>query len=154
MPTGSNPPPRKPDPIALVWIGGIALAVLAYAIGPDHVAQTLMDTLDWVLWSVSNFAHTLTASALQVMRAAAIGLLGVFVALSALSIVRTGRGQGALLVLTAAFLLLVWGASGQSYGANTRWLLALLVAAGGAVSVTNRLSHGVSGGWFIPGRRR
>lgn len=152
MPAGSPPP--KPSPIALVWIGGAVLAVLAYAIGPDHVATSIMDFIDWAVWSVSNFVHTLTASALQVMRAVAIGLLGVFVALSLMSIVRTGRGHGALLVLTAVFLVLVWGASGQSYGANTRWLLALVLAAGGAVSMTNRLTHGQSGGWWVSGPRR
>ncbi len=146
--------PRPLNPITLVWAGGVALAVIAYAIGPEHVAMAVLDAIERAAWAVSDIVHNLTNSALHVMRAAAIGLIGVFVGLSILSIARTGRGHAALVVIGLTFLMLVWGATGDGPGANTRWMLALFVAAAGAVATTNRLTHGEPGGWRIPGRRR
>jgi hypothetical protein len=144
-----RPPPRRPDPVALVWIGGIALAALAYVLGPDHVVASVLAAIDRAGWAVSELIGNLTAAAFEAMRAAAIGLLGVFVALSVLAIRRDRRGHAGLIVLTVVFILLVWGANGDTPAANTRWLLALALAALGAVAATNRLAR-APGGWRVP----
>ena len=96
----------------------------------------------------------LTTAGYDAMRAAAIGLLGVFILLSLLGIRRTGHGQGGMIVLTAVFLMLVWGAGSGYPGASIRWLIALVLALGGAVSATNRLRFPGGGGWRVPGRGR
>lgn len=143
-------PPRRPNPVALVWIGGIALAALAYAVGPDHVVATALAALDRAGWMLSDILHNVTAAAFNAMRAAAIGLIGVFVALKLLAIARGQRGIGGLVVISMAFLLLVWGATGDGSSSNTRWLLALALAAAGAVSATNHLMHPGQRGWRLP----
>ena len=153
----NEPPPRRPDPLApgpvgLVWIGGVALAVLAYVIGPDHVVAVALQAIEQAVWYLADLPRNLGHAVFAAMRAAAIGLLGVFVALSLLIIKRSGRGHGGLIALTAAFVLIVWGANDGEMGFSTRWLLALALAAAGAVGATNRLMHPSPGGWRIPGR--
>ena len=154
MPSDPRPPlhhpPRRPDPVALVWIGGIALAALAYAVGPDHLVSSTLAAINRAGWAMSDLAHNVTAAAFDAMRAAAIGLLGVFIALSLLAIRRSGRGHAGMIVLTVVFVMLVWGAYGDNSASNTRWLLALALAAIGAVAATNRLMH-APGGWRVPG---
>lgn len=144
-------PPRRTDPVALIWIGGVMLAAMAYAVGPEHVVASALAAIEEAGWALSDLVHNVTFAAVNVMRAAAIGLLGVFIALSLLAIQRTGRGHGGLVVLTVAFIMLVWGAWGDGPVSNTRWLMALVLAALGAVAVTSRLSHSGSGNWRMPG---
>lgn len=145
-----GPPPRRPDLIALVWIGGVALAAVAYSVGPDHLIASTIDAIDRAGWVVTDLVRNLTAQAFEAMRAAAIGLLGVFVALSLIGIQRSNHGRGGLIAVTIGFLMLVWGAEGDGPGAHTRWLLALALAGLGAVAATNRLVHPPApGGWRV-----
>jgi hypothetical protein len=137
-----RPPPRRPDPVTLVWIGGIVLAALAYAMGPAHFLGTVLTAISHVGWYVNELVRDLTATAFDVVRAAAIGLYGVFAALSIIAIGRGGRGRVALVVVTAVFLLLVWGAWDDAPGINARWTGALLLTAASALSVTRRLTQG------------
>jgi len=72
------------------------------------------------------------------MRAAAIALYAVFVALSLLGIRRGLRVGGMLVGVSIVFLLLVrtdW------YDPATKWLAAALVAAVAAAVITRRLLH-------------
>ena len=151
MPPAPLPtPPRSPDPVALVWIAGVGLAVLAYAVGPAHLVSGVLDAVQRAGAAISEAIHHLSDAAFDAMRAAAIGLLGVFVALTLLVIRRQGHGRGGLIMVPAAFLLLVWGADGDSPVETTRWMLALLLAAVGAVTATNRLVRPGPGGWRLP----
>ncbi len=136
-----RPAPRRPDPVALVWIAGAALAVAAYAIGPDRLVSGAFDVFNQASWYVDHLVHNLTTSVMQALRAVAIGLFGVFVGLSLLAMRRHGRGAGELIGVAIAFLLLVWGADGGGPVANARWALALLVAALSALGVTRRLAR-------------
>ena len=65
----------------------------------------------------------------------------MFAGLAVLSIVRGGRGRAALVALSLVFFGLIWHAAGDGFGAHTRWLAALALAAAGALSMTRRLSQ-------------
>jgi len=134
-----GPPPRRPDTVALVWLGGILLAAFAYAVGPAHFLDTVLTAVSHAGWYLDQLVHNLTATAFDVMRAAAIGLYFVFAALSVIAIGRYGRGRFALVAVTVAFLLLVWGAWDDAPALNVRWLAALLLTGASALSVTRRL---------------
>lgn len=135
------PPPRRPDVVTLVWIGGVALAAFAYAVGPAHFLDTVLAAISHAGWYLNEMVRNLTATAFDAMRAATIGLYGVFAALSIIAIGRGGRGRLALVVVTVVFLLLVWGAWDDAPAINARWLGALVLTAAGALSATRRLTE-------------
>jgi hypothetical protein len=124
--------------IGLIWLGGIALAALIYAIGPEQF-------LTWCATMITNFAHfvdelvaTLMWRAFELMRAAAIALFVVFVVLAMIAMQRGMRMGGMLLVISIVFLLLIrtdW------YDPGTKWLAAAILAAVGAGIATKRLLH-------------
>ena len=134
-----RPAPRRPDPVALIWIAGLTLAVLAYAIGPDRLVAHVLDTLQQASWYLDQLVHNFTLATLEGLRAVAIGLYGTYVGLSLLAIRRQTHGPGGLIVVSVIFLLLVWGAEGTHPSANARWAAALVVAALAALSATRRL---------------
>lgn len=142
-----QPPRRRLDTIALVWIGGILLAALAYGIGPEHFLTSVLLAFDQVGRYLDDLVHNLTATAFDVMRAAAIGLYGTFVALSVIAIGRGGRGRLGLVVVSVVFFMLVWDAWGDAPAVNTRWLAALALSAVAALAATRRLTQ------FAPLRR-
>ena len=124
--------------IGLIWLGGIALAVAVYAIGPEQF-------LAWCEATISGFAHfiddliaTLMWRAFELMRAAAIALFVVFLVLTVIGMHRGMRMGGMLLVVSIVFLLLVrtdW------YDPGTKWFAAAVLAAVGAGIATKRLLH-------------
>jgi hypothetical protein len=138
-----RPAPPRPDPVALVWIAGLALAAAAYAIGPDRLISIALDFFEQTGWYVDRLVHNLSSAAREVLRALAIGLYGTFLGLSVLAMRRhaQGQGPGGLIVVTIIFLLLVWGAQGDDAISNLRWAAALLLAALASVSATRRLTH-------------
>ena len=127
--------------MALVWLAGAALAVLAYAVGPDRVVTIAFDAFHRASFYLDQLIHNLTAATLEVLRAAAIGLFAVFVGLSLLAIRRHANGVAGLIVVAIIFLLLVWGAEGDNPAANLRWAAALLLAALAALGATRRLGR-------------
>jgi hypothetical protein len=132
----------RPDAVTLAWVGGIALAVIAYAVGPEHVVAVALETFRNASWYADALLHGLTAATVSAMRAVAIGLFGTFVLLSLLALRRGGRAIGSLIVVTVLFGLLVWGAEGIGAGANLRWMLALILAGLAALNATRRLGWG------------
>jgi hypothetical protein len=135
-------PTRRPDPVTLAWIGGIVLAVLAYAVGPEHVVSVALDAVQRASWYADELVHRLSSATIAAMRAVAIGLYGTFVILSLMALRRGAPAIGSLVVITLLFLLLVWGAEGSGAGANLRWLIALALAALAALNATRRLGRG------------
>ncbi len=135
------PERRRPDAVALVWLAGAALAVAAYAVGPDRVVAIAFDAFHRASYYLDLLVHNLTAATLEALRATAIGLFAVFVGLSLLAIRRGTGGPGGLIVVAVIFLLLVWGAVGDNPAANLRWAVALLLAALSALGATSRLSR-------------
>lgn len=132
---------RRPDAVTLVWLAGAALAIVAYAVGPDRLVAGAFDVFNQVSWYVDWLIHNLTTATLSALRAAAIGLFGVYVGLSLLAINRRGHGMVGLLVVTVVFLGLVWGAEGDYPAANLRWAVALVIAALSAFGATRRLGR-------------
>ncbi|HET9018069.1 MAG TPA: hypothetical protein VFN46_00685 [Acetobacteraceae bacterium] len=135
-----RPAPRRPDTVALVWIAGLALAVIAYAIGPDRVVSGALDVFQNAGAWVDALVHNFTLATLQGLRAVALGLFGTYVGLSLLGIRRRAQGAGGLIVVAILFLLLVWGAEGANPTSNARWAAALIVAAVAALGATRRLT--------------
>ena len=119
-----------------IWAGGAVLMVLIYLFGPEHfltvVTQAITDGLRWI----NDLVATFVQRAFEVVRAAAIALYVVFVALAVLSMSRGVRAGGMLFVVSVVFLLLVrtdW------YEPGTKWLAALVLTAIAAITQTQRL---------------
>jgi hypothetical protein len=122
--------------IALIWLGGIVLMVAIYVIGPQHFIaaceQFLAEAMAWL----SNLIDTLMLRAFEVVRAAAIAMYVVFVALAVLAMRRRLRTGGMLVVVSVVFLLLVrmdW------YGSDGKWFAAAVLTAVAALVLTQRL---------------
>lgn len=132
--------PRRPDSVALVWLAGIALAAVAYAVGPNRLVSGLLDGFQHVAAYVDAIVHNFTLATIQGLRAVAIGLYGTYAGLALLAMRRGRQGPGGLILVTLVCLLLVWGADGTSPGANARWAAALIIAAISALGATRRLT--------------
>lgn len=119
-----------------IWAGGVVLMILIYLFGPEHflsvVTQAITDMLRWI----STLIDTMVQRAFELVRAAAIALYAVFVALAVLSMARHVRAGGMLFVVSLVFVLLVrtdW------YEPGTKWLAALVLTVIAAVAQTQRL---------------
>jgi hypothetical protein len=124
--------------IALVWIGGIVLMAVVYAIGPQHFLAACEAFIAAAVRFVNDLAATLIWRGFEVMRAAAIALYAVFVVLAVLATQRGLRAGGMLLGVSLVFLLLVrtdW------YDPGTKWLAAALLTAVAAGVTTKRLLY-------------
>ena len=74
----------------------------------------------------------------DLVRALAIGLYGTFVVLALSVIRRGGRAKAALFWVSVLFLFLIGGVE-LTTESDTRWVVALVVAGVGAVTMTQRL---------------
>ncbi len=131
--------------VAFVWLGGIALAVVLYLIGPGSFVGATLAVLARAEWAIVNSIAFLSVLTFDLVRAAAIALFVVFLVLGTLAKQRgVGRGGG-LVGLTALFAVLI--ALG-GYESRFCWFAALLVAGAGAVGMTQRLlAPPVRGPW-------
>ena len=122
--------------VTIVWVVGLALAALIYAIGPDDALDTLFAWADQAGIALQHAVAELGGRAFDVLRALAVGCFAVFFVLC---VVATGRGQSTvwlMLWVSLLFLLLVWH---QGREATGHWTLALLLSAAAALHVTRRL---------------
>lgn len=129
------------DPVSLVWIVGLGLAVLFYVLDPARVAETLGLALTWVASRTDMLFAELTFAATDAVRALALASYAVFCILCVLSIRRGARGRTALVLVSAAFLALV--ALDDGGPGERRWGEALLLAGVGALVMTRRVRGGV-----------
>lgn len=120
--------------VALVWLGGAVLAVLVYATGPGHVIAAAIAGIEHAVWEFQRWLGFVAFQSFDLIRAVAIGLFAVFLALGMIAGQR-GRGGG-MVGVTVLFLALV-GFGG--YNSRFCWLAALIIAAFGALSMTRRL---------------
>ena len=127
----------KRDPVSTVWVVGLVLAVLFYLLDPGRVAEQLGAFLSALASQIDYTFAQLTFAAADAVRAAALALFAVFVALCLLTIRRGGRGRAALLLVSAVFLALV--AMGDAGPGERRWGAALLLAGAGALVMTRRV---------------
>ena len=127
--------------MTIVWVIGAVVTVLVYLAGPEHFFYWLFAMIEDASFALRQAIANLSASAFNLLRAAAVGLFVVFVALSLMVIHAGGRGRGALLVIGGLFLLLV--AKDRYYDVgNARWVAALILAGIGAGIMTRRLRGG------------
>jgi hypothetical protein len=125
--------------IALVWAGGLCLAALIYAIGPDRFLWSAFDTLDRLAAGLQDLIAHMGERAYDFLRAAAIALFAVFWALALIAERRGLKVRGAMFWVTVLFLVLVWR---QGPGQTRHWLLAFVLCAAAAASITRRLGAG------------
>jgi hypothetical protein len=123
----------------MIWVGGLILAVALYAIGPDRffdVIFGLMNGLDAVFRAL---VYNLGAQMFGIVRALTIAIYFVFAVLAFLAAQKGRRGIWALVVVTLAFLFLVWRPYGDPSAPAGRWIVALALVGVGALVMTQRL---------------
>jgi len=126
--------------IAVIWATGALAALAAYLVGPEHLLNTLAALSDQLTLAVAMSLRDLSASAVNIVHALAVGLFVTFVGL-ALVAIRSGRkGRAALVVVSAVFVWLVW--SGGDAPSNQRWLAAFVLAGLGTLVMSSRLHGG------------
>jgi hypothetical protein len=122
--------------ILLIWIGGILVALLAYAADPGALLNAALDLLATGVAGAERLIGELSAFGSDAVRALAVGLFVIFVAMAVLAIRQGGKGRMALFVVSAVFLSLLRDGSGAS---NGRWVAAFALAAVGALVMTTRV---------------
>jgi hypothetical protein len=128
------------ESILVIWIGGFVLAVALYLIGPDRFFDACLDLIDTIDAAVRNLVAMLGAQTYGAVRALAIAIYVVFAVLAFLASQRGHRGVGALVVVSAVLLALVWRPYDAYPAPISRWIAALALVVVGAVVMTQRLS--------------
>lgn len=144
---------RRSTAVSVIWISGIVLAVLFYVVGPDQFLQRFVDALDRLNESIHGLVLSLGVQAYDVVHAAALALLVVFVLLAFVAARRGFHTGWSLIVLPLVFLFLVWRPFAYGPASIGRWLAALVLALFGALAMTRRLTGpppSQSGPWAAP----
>ncbi len=125
--------------IGLVWLLGILLTLGIYVTGPDRFLHGGYGLLLHTQAAFHALIASFTVQAFEWVRALAIGLFAVFVALGLLALRRGLRARAALVVVTALFLALLYPAMDGYYLPASRWSAAFLLSSVGALVMTRRL---------------
>ncbi len=123
--------------VAVVWVGGACLAAVIYLVGPDRFLWSAFDFLDQAAGALQDLVAHLSNRAFDLLRAGAIALFAVFWGLAVVARRRGVAVGSAMFWVTLLFLVLVWR---QGPGQTRHWLLAFLLTALAAGSVTRRLA--------------
>ena len=129
----------RPHNIALIWVGGLLLAAALYVTGPERFVASLVDGLDELGARIQDAFYLIGAQAFEAMRAMAIAVFGVFLALTFVASRRGLRARGALVLVTLLFVVLLAGPGSGTPIRPDRWLEAFVLAAVGAGVMTVRL---------------
>jgi hypothetical protein len=124
----------------MIWIGGLVLAVALYLVGPDRFFDVIANLSDEIDAAFRGLVAMLGAQTYGVVRALAIAMYVVFAVLALLASQRGHHGIGALVVVTAVFLVLVWHPFTVYPAPISRWIAALVLVVVGALAMTRRLS--------------
>ena len=122
--------------VGLVWVCGLVLMVALYAIGPGNFVYAVEEAFSQAWWFLDRLFTVLALQALDLVRAAAIALYVVFLALAIMARQRGHRTGGAIALVSLLFLFLV---RYEWYAPGTRWFVAAVVCGVGAISMTSRL---------------
>jgi len=128
------------ESILMIWVGGFVLAAALYWIGPDRFFDACLNLIDDFDAAVRAVVAMLGAQTYSVVRALAIALYVVFAVLAFLASQRGHRGIGALFVVSAVFLVLVWRPYDPYPAPIGRWIAALILVVVGALIMTQRLT--------------
>ena len=126
--------------ILMIWVGGFALAVALYLIGPDRFFDACLNVIDNIDAAFRNLVAALGAKTYGVVRAFAIAIYVVFAVLAFMASQRGRSGIGALVVITAVVLILVWRPYDLYPVPLGRWIVALVLVVFGALVMTQRLT--------------
>jgi hypothetical protein len=121
-----------------VWVAGLTLAAIVYAVGPDRFLAAAFDLSDRIADAIQHALLAFGARAYDLLRALAIASFAIFFALSVIATGRGLPGRWLLFIVTLLFLLLVWHEGPEATG---HWMLALVLAVAGAASMTRRLTE-------------
>jgi hypothetical protein len=124
----------------MIWAGGFALAVALYLIGPDRFFDACANLIDAIDAAFRSLVAALGAKTYGVVRAFAIAIYVVFAVLAFMASQRGQRGIGALVVVTAVLLILVWRPYDLYPAPISRWIAALVLVVVGALVMTQRLT--------------
>ena len=127
------------NPIAMIWLVGIVLAAALYLAGPEHFIAHLVLAVDQLSASLQDAFYALGVQAFDLVRAAAIALFVVFVALAVVARRRGLRTRGALLVVGLLFVFVLLGPGSGVPIRPDRWLAAFILSGVGAAVMTQRL---------------
>ena len=128
----------KRNHVAAIWMLGLVVALLAFELGSNHFLATLAAISNQAFALIEQWTYDLSRSAAEFVRAAAIGLYVVFVALSLLVLRQGGRARTALVVVSLVFYFLVGGTDFDA--SNSRWFSAFILAGIAALIMTARLT--------------
>jgi hypothetical protein len=138
--------------IALVWLGGLVIALALYLAGPDQFIATVLDAADAVEFAVERLVGELRGQIYSLVRSLAIALLIVFIVLALAAARRGLRARVALVVVGLLFLALVWRPEpGMRPAPPANWLGALALVAVGAIVMTRRLASAPGSDLHRPG---
>ena len=129
---------RRRDPVLIAWGIGLALAAVAYAVGPQYFMFRVVDSFHVAMWRIGETLGDLSLMGRDVVRALALGIYATFVVLALSVIRRGGAAKAALFWVSVLFVFLIGGVE-LTTESNLRWALALAVAGVGAVTMTQRL---------------
>ena len=127
----------RKNPVALVWLFGACAAIAVYLLGSNWLMDTLTSLAATLAILLDGVVRQLTSLTAGLVRALAIGLLVTFIGLSMLAIRAGQRGRMALILVSGGFLWLVGFFGGGA--SREDWVEALLLAAAGALVMTQRL---------------
>lgn len=127
--------------IGLIWLAGIVFTLILYRVGPENVVQSFGDVLLRVQDGLQELLGMLAVNTYQLMRAFAIGLFPVFVALCLMAMRRGLRARRALIVVSVLFVAMLYGPvlDGDRISSN-RWMAAFLLVSIGSAVMTQRLT--------------
>lgn len=127
------------ETLAIIWGGGLLLAVLIYLVGPDQFFDSVLALLDTLDFGFRRLILSLGTQLFGIIRALAIALYVVFVVLAVTASARGRHGIGALIVVSIVYALLVWRPYAVSDIPPGRWIVAFVLVMVSAIVMTQRL---------------
>ena len=135
-------------PVAIVWIVGLLLALLLYLRQPEHLLDGVGLVLSDIERRFDGFVISLSYQSILIVRALAIALFVVFVALAIIAAQRGLPARRMLLVVAFLYIVLLWHPFSGLILAHD-WVFAFLISAIASLVMTRRLM----GANLVRGRR-
>ena len=130
----------RKNAVGLIWLAGIVLAIAVYRIGPDDILYGTVQAIEGAREQLRLLLAAFAVDTYDLMRAATLGLLPVFVGLGLLAQRRGHRiGRPVVIVVALTLLLLYQPAHEGWYISSTRWTVAFIVVACGCAVMTRRV---------------
>lgn len=125
--------------VGIVWIVGLLLALLLYLRQPERVIDTIALGLSDVEQQFDGFVISLSHQSILIIRALAIALFIVFVALAVIAAQRGLPARRMLLVVAFLYIVLLWHPFSGLILARD-WVFAFLISAIASLVMTRRLT--------------